>query len=602
MNLEQRLSSLQNQTGLIMKADSWLRGARENLSISTEDRGRKIYDFSRNFENRVDEFNRDLLELNKWLRSLSEDDRKSLKTFPLFELVKVKGSPLETDHIVEQIPTFRIWLDKVSTVSKSLSDRTLDLPEQERALKLIIGDQGEIELDRQTGGADEKRVEALKPGLLRLLGQASEAFSKGNAFYGFVADTLEEYREEIDRPANEIEFGLVFTLGSEIKYALAEARLKDADPILPDLPPRGAAKVEAVLETHLPFLMASELGRDLVADKEILIETPEEARDGREAIEALRHEVETSEGIFEADAKKAVVAGLQGGDVNATLFSRKVAKNVGIVCAGATLCAAGPVAGLIGVGAAVGVGTVSGIALLFKGEAFVKAGGELKDDLTPSVKTGLSRIREFTITQKDVFARSVNLADKGDWFRKLIERTVARSSKGKIKPSKGMRILIAVTQIQRRLHTKTADFMHQTSRDAIRRMGFEFDHYEVDTLDNVIDYFDPDTDILIIDNVVLTELEFEKLLRLDKLLANSANHPHILLRTTREKLENTFKQLTSLYPDTWSKEMAGVATSIIQKMNIIFTVNRSFHGVRTAISEVYEEHSELFSANFEKKL
>lgn len=489
------ISSLGNRTNLILRSYNRIRNARENHSIPTEDRDQNYHEYTLEFVIHLGILNEDLIILNEQIQSLSEEERGTLRLFPIFKINLRNLSFSDIVSIIKKMPSFQTWLNKVRAINeKILETETVALPEQELALRLAIGSNGTIELDRQTGGADEKRAEALKPGLLRLLEQAESELEKGNQFYGFLADSLAEYREEIDRPASEIEFGLVFTLGSEIKHGLIEARLKDADPELPDLPPRGASKVEAILETHLPFLMASELGRDLVADKEILIETPEEARDGRVAIEALREDVAESEGIFESAAKKAVVAGLKGGDVNATLFSRKVAKNLGIVCAGVTLCAAGPFVGAFSVLAGVGVGTVSGVALLFKGSAFVNAGGELKGDLTPSVKSGLSRIRTFTLQRKDIFIKSVTLADKGEWFSNVLKSAQRNLNTGS-------EFLWNSTHVIRPIITHRDTILRhkvkESLRDSLEKLEIEWSGLRSGTIEGLAPQLDKNTDILI---------------------------------------------------------------------------------------------------------
>lgn len=326
----------------------------------------------------------------------------------------------EAENFLLQMETSDYEIDYFN--DDELTQSIITLPDQELATQLKINYDGEIDHDPQFSAVNSAHVEILKPQLFRLISEAHNYFCGDGDYFNFIAEVLTSYRTEIEPPAEKIDFGSVFILAAELESSLEEARRTEGGGNTPKLSSKHAAKVRAILKTNRALMMSSNVGTDLVAESELFNETPEQARISRATINAMRKDVEVSEGVFAKKAKPKILAGLKGGSVKEDIIARKIAKNIAIVTVGVAVVSSAPAISLISATGALVVGVVSGVGLLFGGDKVTKAGLELSQDISPAMKAGMQRVNSFTKNNRDRIEKAGAILLKANWFKQAMRQ------------------------------------------------------------------------------------------------------------------------------------------------------------------------------------
>lgn len=346
---------------------------------------------------------------------------EAMELFNRYRLLGIIPQGLSSDAIEGIRKEASLAMRILESVERDLQTQLIEieLPDQDRAVGLKINLAGQMDLDPQFGPVNAARIEALKPGLAQLINEALGYLNDTGGYFEYLREVLERYWAEIDKAPESIEFGLVFVAGTELEEALAEARQTNGGDNTPSLAPKHAAKISTVLKVHVNIMIASDLGAGLVAEKEISEETPEQARARRATIANLKDEVENSNGVFSEAAKPVLVAGLKGGNLEADIVARRIAKNIGLAAVGALAVSAGPTIGLLSVSWGVTVSIAAGVGLLFGGNHVAKAGAELGSDIPQSMRQGLARIRTFALEAREPLSKAIAVLDKGEWFKRV---------------------------------------------------------------------------------------------------------------------------------------------------------------------------------------
>lgn len=383
----------------------------EDIRLASLKASVSSFDISKN-SRLVSEINRKLNSLNAVINKIPDID--PIASLPIWKLTKAR-----LDGELEKL---NLGLNKLESQIKENTEKSAILPQQEISIDIGVNEDGQIMIAPQSGDVDSAKIDALKPGIFQLIDEATEYFKGDGDYFSYIADVLDNYSKAINCPNHKINFGVVFVIALELENVLEEARTSEGGGNTPNLPPKHAAKITTILKAHRTLMMTSNIGMSLVADTEIYDETPAEARAARQVTNDLSLVINASEGVFEKKSKKIIVEGLKGGGVKNDIFSRRLAKNIGIATAGVVAIAAGPLVGLVSVPGGVVISVVSGIGLLFGGEAVTSAGKELSQDIPPTMKTGLERIRDFTLEQRYKIGEAAAIFDKEDWFLEYLTK------------------------------------------------------------------------------------------------------------------------------------------------------------------------------------
>lgn len=361
-----------------------------------------------------------------------------------FELLKILESELLSVTSTEEIDI------------KSAKISPIKIPEQELGIRFGINlETGQVGIDRQPGRGDIEATQAIQPALLRAVESAKIILKKNNAYcYDFLVSILDDYQEEIAIEASEIDFGIVFSLATELRNGLNEARRLEVLVENPALAPMAAIKVQTVIDMNSTLMAGTELGNLLVAKTELYDETPQQMQEARAAGDAFRLEVEASKGVFTDEAKRVIILSQKAvtgkGEIKGRLFERLVSKNTTVAVGYSAAIVAGAISGLpIIVGASVFAGIVLS-------ETITRAGKSSWDDLKPDVQSGLKRVHDFAIEKRETFKRTSNLADDGDWFGRLMDRVIRSKRKLSIQSDKAVfphpRLIVAASEFNQLMH------------------------------------------------------------------------------------------------------------------------------------------------------
>lgn len=356
---------------------------------------------------------------------LGQDDRKQLslasaelkfllEKYEYFEGEEVND--LAFEHLSALLTRLEFNIDKIQHdyfLGKSIDE----IPEQDPVIHIAIDPtDGTIGFDRREGQSDAERLKHVLPGMWRMIAEAQEILKTGNLAYGALCDALDDYLEETERPPETIDFGILQMLSRQLENSLNKAREKDADPEFPDLPDKAEIKTQTVLDLHGSVMASSEIGEQIILKKEQYDETAEEMRAMSDAISDLQAIIANSEGVFKDDVKGLIVEGLDPGvgerDINQRLFSRGLAKNIGIVSVYAATMA----------GAAATMGPAAAAIAWVMPDAVKEAAAELGDE----AKRNLIKIKNFTLTHVNTLRRTTTLADRGRWFDGAILKIMQR--------------------------------------------------------------------------------------------------------------------------------------------------------------------------------
>jgi len=371
--------------------------------------------------------------------------------------------------------------DKYYVKAVSENENDLSLPSQETAIQFGISDDGKLAVARRTGEADEARIESLLPALIRMLTAAEAELNQGNKAFGFLADTLAEYRIEVEKPAGQIEFGLVFALGSQIERALRLAKEKSADVEFADLPDASAIKIETLLDAHRPFMMSSKLGAELVVDNELFIETPKEQRTNSKNISELGEAFETIKEVTDEDTYEIIQNALKSGSELTTakekIFSRRVAKNLCIVVGGVSACA-GPSIAAAAIGGPIigGAGAVAGVvASLLISKPIDNAGKEINNVITPLMRQRFELIRKFALQHQAILSRSAKISGDATWFERLIGlQTIESSALLAIRNLEDLARQGQVKHVRLKVSSDVALYIFNEKRDSLKQIDDEY--------------------------------------------------------------------------------------------------------------------------------
>ena len=138
---------------------------------------------------------------------------------------------------------------------------------------------------------DISRLQSLHPVLRMLCKQAVKVFG-GNIQHSDVAETISEYSKVLNTRVEEIDFAQLAGYGLIIAHIEGAANREIGDRLRSEFEDNEKAILKSLLDAHGPFILATQVGRDLLLDAELYQRNSEQERiynlDGAALVEAAQ--------------------------------------------------------------------------------------------------------------------------------------------------------------------------------------------------------------------------------------------------------------------------------------------------------------------------
>lgn len=163
-------------------------------------------------------------------------------------------------------------------------------------------------------GNNVPQLRRLHPALRAIANELCSSLPKGNSQHPALERRCTYYRELVDRPLDEVDFGKLYLEGIRLEHARQRDDREVADNTLPQLPAEADEALKSLLRAHASFILATAAGVEGIAAEAVYEATPHERRIARteekslarsltevpnisaEVREALQHTVEDTPG------------------------------------------------------------------------------------------------------------------------------------------------------------------------------------------------------------------------------------------------------------------------------------------------------------------
>jgi len=178
-----------------------------------------------------------------------------------------RGDPVEVmDRVAALVGWPRRGDDQPPPSDEHFPD--IEIPPQSVGTRFVLRD-GKISIGETLHDeTDWERVNSLHPILSDLAEELATELGKGNAAHSKLADLAAGYRDEIDKPVNEINFELLTGLGLRLANAEKAAEREIEDREKPSLEDHEKEAIASLLDLHGPFVLATSSGQRLLADSQ----------------------------------------------------------------------------------------------------------------------------------------------------------------------------------------------------------------------------------------------------------------------------------------------------------------------------------------------
>ena len=159
------------------------------------------------------------------------------------------------------------------------------LPPQTVRPFVEIGNHGEINfvpaevLDAE--GNNLPQLRRLHPALVSIAQDLCSALPTGNSQHPALERRCACYRELIDRPLDELDFGKLYLEGIRLEHARQRDDVEVADQVLAQLPAEADEALKSLLRAHASFILATTAGIEAIAAEVAYDATPNERRIAR---------------------------------------------------------------------------------------------------------------------------------------------------------------------------------------------------------------------------------------------------------------------------------------------------------------------------------
>lgn len=249
-----------------------------------------------------------------------------------------------------------------------------------------------------------QRLKSLHPLLLAEARSAISIFGRNQA-HGRIHDTLLIYARWLDGEVTALDFDVLCGLGTKLQSEEAAAKEAIEDGLEPPFERSEIAALKSLLDLHGPFVLATEIGQQFVADAERWQRNPQEEAAFRQTATDFAEAVE-AEGIATPETaafvkQAAVSAGTGPQPERSAMFSMGTVRNVGIaIVAAGGIYKAGAAVFSTAIGAWVAAVIIAdGIK---KSDIGLGASGYVTDLLNDVTRgTALKRFYDFALRNED---------------------------------------------------------------------------------------------------------------------------------------------------------------------------------------------------------
>lgn len=314
-----------------------------------------------------------------------------------------------------------------------------EIPDQNTVVRFGVSPHNKLRL--VTTPSDDNHTEAINAFRDELLSSGGPleklreyyAANRNSPQATLFADLIDRYHAELSKPYDNINFAVLFARGSRLFAARSASGKMVAAGEWPDSDADEASAIDSVCSIHGPLMMASAVGRQLIADAHIY-EAPQETYEKEERVIAEFGEVLVADGEIIEPESAIALADLTQPIENDPQPART--RGLRLLATGSLLSSIVGSVAWLSMGGSTFAGIAGVSAGIFAWEVLkqTKSFKELRDDLagkydhiTDSLNVDqgqidlLQKLQRLVDRQQAIFSKIANLRPEFEWIKKFLD-------------------------------------------------------------------------------------------------------------------------------------------------------------------------------------